>query len=79
MLHGGDHAVDREWSFAVGDSVLCAVLAAYNFALILWLAANAPEGARSGFGARVRQTAPARRQRRSEVLIAAGRPLRSEG
>ena len=44
MLHGGDHAVDREWSFAVGDSVLCAVLAACNFALILWLAANAPEG-----------------------------------
>jgi hypothetical protein len=40
MLHGGDHAVDREWSFAVGDSVLCGVvlcgvLAACNFALIL--------------------------------------------
>ena len=28
----------------MGDSVLCAVLAACNFALILWLAANAPEG-----------------------------------
>jgi hypothetical protein len=58
--------------------VLCGVLAACNFALTCsWLPMR-PK-ARSGFGARVRQTAPARRQRRSEVLIAAGRPVPSEG
>jgi N-acetylglucosamine kinase-like BadF-type ATPase len=32
---GSSQATLGPWSFAVGDSVLCAVLAAYNFALIL--------------------------------------------
>lgn len=32
------------WGFRVGDSALCAGLTAYNFALILWLCANALEG-----------------------------------
>lgn len=34
----------RLWRYQVGDSVLFCVLTAYNFALILWLVANALEG-----------------------------------
>jgi cell division protein FtsW (lipid II flippase) len=38
------HSTLRLWRYQVGDSVLFCVLTVYNFALILWLAANALEG-----------------------------------
>jgi hypothetical protein len=38
------HTTLRLWRYQVGDSVLFSVLTAYNFALILWLVANAIEG-----------------------------------
>lgn len=38
------HSTLRLWTYQVGDSVLFSVLTAYNFALILWLVANALEG-----------------------------------
>jgi hypothetical protein len=40
----GGHSTLRLWRFEVGDSVLSCVLTAYNFALFLWLVANAVEG-----------------------------------
>jgi hypothetical protein len=40
----GGHSTLRLWRYQVGDSVLFSVLTAYNFALSLWLVANALEG-----------------------------------
>lgn len=38
------HSMLRLWRYQVGDSVLFCVLTAYNFALTVWLVANAIEG-----------------------------------
>lgn len=38
------HSALRFWHYRVGDSVLFCLLTAYNFALLLWLVANALEG-----------------------------------
>lgn len=43
-MSAGGHSTLQLWKFEVGDSVLFSVLAAYNFALILWLVANSLEG-----------------------------------